>query len=279
MKQTLGHEKSRSPGRRREEIAEYVINESFVSAKHLSSVYEVSVMTIYRDLDELQQQGVIRREHGGATPQPSSLFESNVRYRQRNAVEEKNALCRRAFEEVESGQAVMFDDSSTMLPLARMLSRSGAPRPLTVITNFRIALEEMAGGRDLQLVCLGGEYYPNHESYGGVVCEAAIRSLRPDLLFVSTSAVSGSTALHQEAETVRTKRAMLSVARRKILLIDHGKLGKSALHRFTDLVEFDLILVDSGASETALAELRDSGAAYEVVQVGADMASEVVDTA
>lgn len=279
MKQTLGHEKSRSPGQRREEIAEYVINESFVSAKHLSSVYEVSVMTIYRDLDELQQQGVIRREHGGATPQPSSLFESNVRYRQRNAVEEKHALCKRALEEIESGHAVMFDDSSTMLPLARMLARSGAPRPLTVITNFRIALEEMAGGRDLQLVCLGGEYYPNHESYGGVVCEAAIRSLRPDLLFVSTSAVSGSTALHQEAETVRTKRAMLSVARRKILLIDHGKLGKSALHRFTDLVEFDLILVDSGASETALAELRDSGAAYEVVQVGADMASEVVDTA
>jgi DeoR/GlpR family transcriptional regulator of sugar metabolism len=257
--------KNFGPGRRQEEIAEYVTEEGFVSAKYLASVYGVSMMTIYRDFDELQQQGVIRRERGVATPQSSSLFESNIRYRMRNAVEEKDTLCRRAFQEIQIGQAVMFDDSTTLLPLARMLARSGSLRPLTVITNFRIALEEMSAAREMRLLCLGGEYYANHGSYGGVICEAAIRSLRPDLLFVSTSAVSDGAALHQDPETVRTKRAMLSVARRKILLIDHGKLGKSALHHLVPLSDFDLVLVDAGASPSALTELRDSDATYEVV--------------
>lgn len=267
MGETANEVKSLGPVQRQEEIAEYVIGEGFVSAKYLSSVYGVSVMTIYRDFDELQQQGVIRRERGGATPQPSSLFESNVRYRLRNAVEEKDALCGRAYHEIESGQAVMLDDSTSALPLARMLARTDAPRPLTVITNFRMALEEMTGARELRLVCLGGEYFANHDAYGGVVCDAAIHSLRPDVLFVSTSAVSDGAALHQEQEIVRTKRAMMSVARRKVLLIDHDKLGKNALHHLAPLSEFDLILVDSGASESELAELEDSGAHYEVARM------------
>lgn len=259
--------KSLGPVQRQEEIAEYVIGEGFVSAKYLSSVYGVSVMTIYRDFDELQKQGVIRRERGGATPQPSSLFESNVRYRLRVAVEEKEALCARAYYEVGSGQAVMLDDSTSLLPLARMLARPESPRPLTVITNFQMAIEELKDSRELRLVCLGGEYFASHDSYGGVVCETAIRSVRPDVLFVSTSAISGGTALHQEPEIVRTKRAMMEVAGRKILLIDHDKLAKSALHQLAPLSEFDLILVDSRASEAALAELADEGAPYEVVQM------------
>lgn len=267
MGETVNEAKSPGPVQRQEEIADYVIGEGFVSAKYLASVYGVSVMTIYRDFDELQQQGVIRRERGGATPQPSSLFESNVRYRLRTAVEEKEALCGRAYHEIESGQAVMFDDSTTALPLARRLARSDAPRPLTVITNFRMAIEELTEARELRLVCLGGEYFVSHDAYGGVVCDAAIASLRPDVLFVSTSAISEGAALHQEPEIVRTKRAMMAVARRKVLLIDHDKLGKSALHHLAPLSEFDLILVDSGASESALAELTDSGAPYEMVRM------------
>lgn len=267
MGETASGAKSLGPVQRQEEIAEYVIGEGFVSAKYLSSVYRVSVMTIYRDFDELQQQGVIRRERGGATPQPSSLFESNVRYRLRTAVEEKETLCGRAYHEIESGQAVMLDDSTTVLPLAGMLSRTDAPRPLTVITNFRLAIEEIKDTRELRLVCLGGEYFASHDAYGGVVCDTAIQSLRPDVLFVSTSAISDGAALHQEPEIVRTKTAMMAVARRKVLLIDHDKLGKSALHHLAPLSEFDLILVDSGASESALAELREAEAPYEVVQM------------
>ena len=92
----------------------------------------------------------------------------------------------------------------------------------------------------------------------------AIASLRADVFFMSTSAVSGGFAFHQEQEIVLVKRAMLAAATRRVLLIDHGKLGKVALHRLAPLCDFDLVVVDSGADEAQLRELRDAKVPFEV---------------
>jgi DeoR/GlpR family transcriptional regulator of sugar metabolism len=253
------------PPDRQEHIAEYVFREGSVSAKELASLFKVSVMTIYRDLDELAERRIIRRERGSATAQPSSLFESDVRYRILRFKAEKEALCRRALEEIEPGQAVMLDDSTTTLPLARMLPRLA---PLTVMTHFRMAMEALMGKKDVQAVCLGGEYMETHDAYVGLVCEAAISSVRPDVVVMSTSAVSGGVAFHQEAELVRVKRAMMAVARRKILLLDRSKFGRRAIHRVTSLKEYDLVLADAGAPREALRELEDHAIPHELVDTG-----------
>ena len=243
---------------------EQVFREGTVSAKRLASLFGVSVMTIYRDLDELEERRILRRERGGASAQPTSLFESDVRYRILKYKQEKEALCARAMQEVEPGQVVMVDDSTSVLPLAGMLPSLA---PLTVITNFRLTLEELSGHAGIQLICLGGEYLPSHDAYVGVVCETAIASVRPDVVFMSTSAVSGGDAFHQEPEMVRIKRAMLAVARRKVLLLDHSKLDKRAVHFLAPLSEFDLVITDSGAPAEALSELEERGVNHEIVSV------------
>lgn len=254
-----------SPSERREWIVEQVFREGTVSAKRLASLFGVSVMTIYRDLDELEERRILRRERGGASAQPTSLFESDVRYRILKYRQEKEALCARAVQEIEPGQVVMVDDSTSALPLASMLPSLA---PLTVITNFRLMLEELSGRTaGVQLICLGGEYLPSHDAYVGVVCETAISSVRPDILFMSTSAVSGGDAFHQEPEMVRIKRAMLAVARRKVLLLDHSKLGKRAVHYLAPLGEFDLVLTDDGASPETLSELDERGITHEVISM------------
>ncbi len=216
------------PVRRQERIAEHVLQQGSMSAKDLASMFAVSVMTIHRDLDELERQGVLRKFRGAAEAQPTSLFESNVRYHLRAARREKEALARIAIDQVEPGQSVMLDDSTTTLPLARLLKDV---TPLTVITNFMQGIQELRGAKGINLISLGGEYLPGHDAFGGVTCESAIASLRADVLFMSASAVSGCNALHQEQETVRIKRAMLASAEKRVLLVDHGKLGKAALHQ------------------------------------------------
>ncbi|HEY8445532.1 MAG TPA: DeoR/GlpR family DNA-binding transcription regulator [Thermomicrobiales bacterium] len=247
------HEETLEPRRRREQIAEFVLAHDFVSAKELAARFGVSVMTIHRDLDELERQGVLRKTRGGATPQPSSLFESNVRFRLHAAVAEKEALARYALNLIEAGQAVLLDDATTTLALARLLPRV---TPLTVITNYRATINELCERPGIRLISLGGEYLPSHDSFVGIVCLAAIESLRADVFFMSTSAVSGGMAYHQEQEIVTVKRAMLAAAAKKVLLVDHSKLGKAALHRLAPLHAFDLVVVDSGASDEHLRELE-----------------------
>lgn len=264
----VGDERRRNalPDLRRERIAEFVLARESVSAKDLASEFGVSVMTIHRDLDQLERQGVLRKSHGGATAQPSSLFESNVRFRLANATAEKEAVARHAAAMIEPGQAVLLDDSTTALALARLLT---GVAPLTVITNYLRMLNELSDQPGISLIALGGEYSVSHDSFVGVVCERAIANLRADLFFMSTSAVSAGMAFHQEQQVVTIKRAMLRVARKRVLLLDHGKLGKLALHVLAPLDAFDLIVVDAGLSDAQVRELRDSGVPFEIAPLRA----------
>lgn len=246
---------------RQTEIAEHVLHSGSVSANELAEMFHVSLMTIHRDLDELERQGVVRKFRGGVSAQPSSVFESNVSYRLRANRDEKVALAQRARAMIEPGMAVMLDDSTTTLELARLLGDAG---PLTVITNFLETIKLLSEVRGIRLLALGGEYYPTHDSFLGVPCVEAIEALRVDVLFASTSAVSGGYAYHQEQEIVLVKRAMIAAAHRCVLMVDHTKLGRVALHRLAPLRDIDLVLTDSQAPEDALREMRETGVEYHI---------------
>jgi DeoR/GlpR family transcriptional regulator of sugar metabolism len=252
---------SLAPAERRERIAAIVLANESVAARDLAARFDVSLMTIHRDLDELERQGVLRKTRGGATPQPSSLFESNVRYRLATARDEKAALARYALTLIEPGQAVLLDDATSTLALARLVPTIA---PLTVITNYLATIQVLHDVPGIRLIALGGEYFPSHDSFMGIVCEGAIASLRADIFFMSTSAVSNGVAYHQEQEIVAIKRAMLRAAAKRILLIDHAKLGKTALHHLAPLADFDLIVVDDGVDAAGLRTLEEVKAPYAV---------------
>ena len=69
------------PTRRQKWITEYILEQGSLEVDELSDQFQVSRMTIHRDLDELEQQGVLRKVRGGATVHPSYLFESDIRFR------------------------------------------------------------------------------------------------------------------------------------------------------------------------------------------------------
>lgn len=249
------------PAQRRREISHHVLSEGSASASDLAERFGVSPMTIYRDIDELEREGVLRKFRGGVTAQPSGVFESNVAYRKKAMRAEKEALAAKALTLVEPGMSVMVDDSTTALELVRLLPRI---EPLTVVTNFREALNLLAEERGLHLMALGGDYDPSHDSFLGVPCVEAIEALRVDLCFVSTSSVHGDHAFHQEQRIVAVKRAMLAASGRNVLMIDHSKIGRTALYRLAPLTAFDLVLIDDRVPPDVLRSLDESGVPYEV---------------
>ena len=249
---------------RQGQIADHVLRVGSISAGDLAELFDVSLMTVHRDLDELERQGVVRKFRGGVSAQPSSVFESNVTYRLRAAQAEKAAIARLACTMIEPGMAVMLDDSTTTLQVAGLL---GDMTPLTVITNFLEVIKEVSRLREVRLIALGGEYHPTHDSFLGVPCIEAIEALRADVLFTSTSAVSATHAFHQEQEIVLVKRAMMRSATRKVLLIDHTKLGGTALHRLASLRDFDDVVVDANAPDDTIRTLREQRVNVHLAEV------------
>ncbi|MDT0318601.1 DeoR/GlpR family DNA-binding transcription regulator [Streptomyces millisiae] len=258
---TMDRSGRRGPEQRRQDIADVVLSAGSVAAAELAGRFDVSLMTIHRDLDELERRGIVRKHRGGVTAQPSGVFESNVAYRLKSMGPAKDAIAERAVELIEPGMAVLLDDSTSALALARRLA---GITPLTVVTNFLRIINLLAGERDIRLMALGGDHDPLHDSFLGVSCVDAIEALNVDLCFVSTSAVSEGFAYHQEQHIVSVKRVMLRAAARNVLLLDHSKLGRVALHRVAPLTAFDRVIVDDGADPRALRDLDERNVPYEV---------------
>ncbi len=242
-------------------IAEYVLQQGSVLVDSLAERFGVSRMTIHRDLDDLEARGILRKIRGGATAERSSLFESDVRFRTRSAIREKEALARLAAKYVEPGQAIIMDESTTLLPLARLLR---SLTPLTVITDFLPIVSEFTGVEGIRLIALGGEYVRKYSAFMGIICEQSLASLRANTVFMSSSAVCDCVTFHQDQQVLQVKRAMMAAAAQRILLVDSTKFGKVALHRFLPLSDFDRVLIDSGLPPERLAELQEAHVSFEI---------------
>lgn len=248
------------PGLRQDErlaaIAEVVLAGGTVRITDLAQMFDVSAMTIHRDLDTLDAKGILRKSRGQVTAIASNRFDASTEYRLRQNVAEKQALCRVAATLVEPGQTVIMDDSSTGVHLAHLLAERP---PLTVITNFQRVIEVLGGRPGIALVVTGGLYYQWGESYIGSVTTTALSGMRADVVFMSTPAVTDGRCFHPHHDVVAVKRAMFDAAKRRVLLLDHSKLSNRALHQHHAVAEFDMVIVDDGIEPDDLARLEDTG--------------------
>ncbi|MGW6454794.1 DeoR/GlpR family DNA-binding transcription regulator [Streptomyces sp. NPDC055078] len=239
---------------RRRLIADHVVEHGTATGADLAQLTGVSLMTVHRDLDDLARRGVLRRFRGGASALPSTVFESNLDYRLGVNTAEKKAIARTAAELVEPGMSVMLDDSTTVLALAGLLVDMA---PLTVVTNARRVVDVFTDREGVRLIALGGEYSRTHDSFLGVPCVEAIEALSVDLVVVSTSALDARMAYHQEQDVVLVKRAMLTSGAGKVMLMDHTKLARTALHRVGPVNGLDHLIVDDGVEPELLGRLRE----------------------
>lgn len=242
--------------KRQRAITEAVMSAGAVRIEELAARFDISVMTVHRDLDELEGRGLLRKSRGVATALSSALVESSDVYRASRQLAEKDAIAHAALDFIEPGQAIMLDDSTTTLHL---LPHLAAKKPLTVITNTLTIMEELRSANGITMLGLGGQYYNWCSAYMGRITTTTIENLRADLLVMSTSAISDDVAFHQTQETVDVKRAMFESSSRRILLADHTKFERRALHAMLPLAQFDAVIVDAGIDPLHLNRLRDKG--------------------
>jgi DeoR/GlpR family transcriptional regulator of sugar metabolism len=250
-------------GDRRDGIMEWMLQLGTVTVDDLAARFGVSKMTIHRDLDDLETAGFLRKIRGGASVLSSSRFESDYRYREKVAAEEKERIARAAAAMVEPGQTVIIDDGSTS---GRVAAHILDLKPLTVISNNLAVIEQLAGVAGINLIALGGSYSRKFNGFFGIVTEEALKSLRADVAFLTSSAIHGTSAFHQEQEVVQTKRLMIAAAERPYLLVDHGKFEKRALHFLADLKAFAGVMTGGPVSDELGRQFADSGVSLSITR-------------
>ena len=241
---------------RQRAISEVVMAEGAVRIEQLAERFGTSLMTVHRDLDELESQGLLHKSRGVASALSSSLVESSDIYRAGQQLNEKRSLAHAAMEFIEPGQSIFLDDSTTVLQMATLLPGKA---PLTIITNVLPLLNQLSGVRGISLVALGGNYYNWCSAFMGRITVETISKLRADVFMMSTAAITDDTCFHQTPETTDTKRAMFEASAMRILLVDHTKFKKRALHAIARLTEFDVVIVDADTQKADITRLRSQG--------------------
>jgi DeoR/GlpR family transcriptional regulator of sugar metabolism len=245
---------------RRRKITELVMAEGTLRIDDLVSTVGASAMTVYRDLSDLESQGLVHRNRGYVSAASSLLYEAASEYRLQQNTAEKEEIARAAAELIEPGQALMLDDSTTGVYLARLLPDKA---PLTVVTNHRGVFDELAGQQGIHLVGVGGDYLPWADAFVGGMALDALRAMRVDLVIMSVSAVTEGVCFYPQQEMVQLKKAMLASASRRVLYVDHTKFRRRALHAVAPTEDFDIVIVDSGTPQSEIEILRERGATVE----------------
>ncbi|HEY9291257.1 MAG TPA: DeoR/GlpR family DNA-binding transcription regulator [Microlunatus sp.] len=246
-------------------MVDHLIEVGSESAKQLAARFDVSVMTVHRDLDELEQRGLVRKFHGGASVTRTGSYEIAAAIRRRLAAAQKQTLAMAAVQTVRDGQSIMVDDSTTAATMVDQLIRRAST--VRVITNYLPSLVSLSRSTRVVGQAIGGEYDRSHESYLGVGAVEAVRALRPDVVFVSSTTADGTAIYHQEERIVALKQEMLRSAHRRVVLMDETKLGAGSLYRVCDWELIDELITTADAPTDVLEEIRDRRVEVTVVPV------------
>ncbi|RKT83414.1 DNA-binding transcriptional regulator of sugar metabolism, DeoR/GlpR family [Saccharopolyspora antimicrobica] len=248
---------------RRQDVLRQVIEHGEVRITDLAERFEVSLMTMHRDLDALVDRRLVRKLRGRVTAYPSLTLETATRFRVGLQVAEKEALADAAAVEVQPGMTLLVDDSSTVFPLARRIAEVAA---LRVFTNSLTVAQILAGaGHEVGL--LGGRYRAEFDSCTGPEVLKALDGLHADVSFVSAAAVTEGHLFHPVRDYAEIKQRIVGRATRNVLLVDHSKFGKSAPFAHGDVGAYDLVVTDAAAPAAELDAIRGLDTAVRVVPI------------
>ncbi|NNM46500.1 DeoR/GlpR family DNA-binding transcription regulator [Knoellia koreensis] len=245
-------------GQRRNHIAEVVERTGAVRVSDLVSELGVSDMTIRRDIDQLAEQGLVERVHGGAvalssrtSDEPGFRAKSTLMTRQKQAIGEAAAAL------VEPGSSIGISAGTTTYELARAVR---SVPDITVVTNsVPVAQLLHESGTPGQTVVLTGGVRTPSDALVGPVAVAALRSLHVDLLFLGAHGVDPQAGLTTpnlvESET---NRALVACARRTCVLVDHTKFGVVGLSTFLALADVEVLVTDDELSSRTRASVADA---------------------
>jgi len=238
---------------RRERIMELVLRESRVDVAELATAFDVTTETIRRDLTDLQRDRLVRRVHGGAVPWRSWIFEPKLEVRGGQNVEEKRRIARAALSEVPERGSILIDSGSTTSHFADLLG----DRELTVITNSIPIVQSLATTEATDVMVIGGTLRRNTMAFVDEVGVGMLGNITVDVLFMGCDGASperGFTTPYRSE--VAIKQAMMSSARRVVMMFDHSKVGNDQLLRFAAIEDVDVIVtgVETDIPTTALLE-------------------------
>ena len=225
-----------------------------IEVSRLAELLDVSQVTIRKDLDHLEEEGLLSREHGYALIKNANDINTRLTIN----YDKKLEIATKAAEMVSNGETVMLESGSTCALLAEQLAK--LKKDVTIITNSAyIAIRKV--------ILLGGEYQKEYQGMVGPLVRKCAKEFYVDKFFVGTDGFipdAGFTC--DDLMRVETMKYMEDSANRMIILADSSKFSQKGVVIQTTFSEIDTVCTDAEIPEDALENLKRHNINVEIVE-------------
>lgn len=243
---------------RREEIATLVAERGEVEFAELAEKLGVSEMTIRRDIEILEGQGLLRRIVGGAIHLRGTSAEPPFESRASLAANEKEHIAHEVVQLLSPGQTVLLDSGSTVLSVARAIRTSGLS--LTVVTPGALAGVELSDIPGISVHLTGGLLRPGELSLIGPAAIESLAKFNCDVFVMGVAGVDEAGGISDyHYEEAHVKQAGMRASHTTIVAADQSKLGRASLIRIADLGEVSTLVTDAPEDHPTLLAARALG--------------------
>lgn len=228
---------------RKKEILDLLEKQNKVFVPDLCDFFNVSPATIRTDLRILDNEGLLKRTHGGAVKLSKATYEPTSDFKLSQKSEEKKEIAEYAIQLIENSDTIALDTGTTTLELAKLLpSKHG----LTVITNDIAIATFLEQNSDAKVIMLGGIIRRGFNCTAGSFAAKMMQPFNVDKAFIASNAFSFESGFSTPStEQAEVKRAMIHSAAKVNMLIDSSKFNCIAFYRFAELEDIDQLITDN----------------------------------
>lgn len=254
--------------RRFQEILQALQQNGSISVEELSTRLGVTVVTVRRDLNTLEQQGLLNRTHGGAVVGHPMFYESFKNDRSfmeqvEHFADEKRRIGRAAAQLIQPGETIAITPGTTTAEIIRALPFNA---DLTVVTNTVNIAMELSKRKDVDVFVTGGHLRGDWFSLVGPSAMQSFENMLIHTLFVGADGLDAEWgASCHNAEEAELNNLLVKRSRRHIAVADHSKLKVIAKWRICETSSLHMLITDSGATDEMISPFTAAG--VEVVRV------------
>lgn len=234
----------RNTKQRRHTIMQLLQEQGEVSVDQLVQLFDISEVTIRKDLSALETNGFLLRKYGGAILMPKEIIDENEND---ELTKRKFVMAKAAAERIRDHNRIIVDSGSTTAALIKQLNLK---QGLVVMTNsLSVATELRALENEPTLLMTGGTWDTRSESFQGKVAEQVLRSYDFDQLFIGADGIDlarGSTTFN---ELVGLSQVMAEVSREVVVMVESQKIGRKMPNLELTWQQIDVLITDTGLSE------------------------------
>jgi DeoR/GlpR family transcriptional regulator of sugar metabolism len=243
---------------RQSRLQELLANRGMADLDTLAIELGVSQSTVRRDVEQLEQKGLVTRTHGGViwtgdrnSPARPYAFDQRMAYQ----IETKRQIARAAKALVQPGETVLIDGGTTTFYLAEELQGL----PLQIVTNSLPIANLFLNDENVELIVSGGLVYPRYGVLLGPTAEHVLGQIHTKTMFLSVAGINDGSLYNQNLLLVQAERSMMSQSQQVVLLADSTKFGQQALAKLCELNEIDVVVSDSGLSTVHREQIEKAG--------------------